>query len=62
VCVYVCVCVSECDREVSSLGRPWPTRGCRAMEEKLSGIKMHVAWSQDSTLISTVHGRTSKER
>jgi len=31
----------------------WPTRGCQAMEEKLSGIKIHVAWSQDSTLTST---------
>ena len=53
VCLCVCVCVSECDREVSSMERPWPTRGCRAMEEKESGIEIHVAWSQDSTLGST---------
>jgi hypothetical protein len=25
--------VSECDREASIMGRPWPTRGCRAMEK-----------------------------
>ena len=27
-------CVSECDRETSTVTRPWPTRGCRAMKEK----------------------------
>ena len=27
-------CVSECDREASTVTRPWPTRGCRAMKEK----------------------------
>jgi hypothetical protein len=24
--------VSECDREASIMGRPWPTRGCSTME------------------------------
>jgi hypothetical protein len=24
--------VSECDREASIMGRPWPTGGCRATE------------------------------
>jgi hypothetical protein len=26
--------VSECDREASTMKRPWPTRGCRAIEKK----------------------------
>jgi hypothetical protein len=25
--------VSECDREASISRRPWPTRGCRTVEE-----------------------------
>jgi hypothetical protein len=36
----VCVCLSVIVK-------------CPAIEEKLSGIKIHVAWSQDSTLTST---------
>jgi len=28
--------VSECDREVSIMRRPWPTRGCRAKEKQTS--------------------------
>ena len=31
--------VSDCDREVWIMGRPWPTGGCRAMGEQL-GIKI----------------------
>jgi hypothetical protein len=27
--------VSECDREASIMRRPWPTRGCCAMEKKM---------------------------
>ena len=27
--------VSECDREASTMKRPWPTRDCRAMKKKL---------------------------
>jgi hypothetical protein len=27
-------CVSECDREVSMMWRPWPIRGCCATGEK----------------------------
>jgi hypothetical protein len=27
-------CVSECDREASIMRRPWPTRGCCAMEKR----------------------------
>jgi hypothetical protein len=27
-------CSTECDREGSIFRRPWPTRGCRAMEEE----------------------------
>jgi len=27
--------VSECDREASIVRRPWPTRGCCAMEKKI---------------------------
>jgi hypothetical protein len=27
-------CVSECDREASIMGRPWPNRGCCAIGEK----------------------------
>ena len=30
---------SECDREFSKWGPPWPTRGCRAMERKESCLK-----------------------
>jgi hypothetical protein len=30
---YRARCVSECDREASVMRRPWPARGCRAMEE-----------------------------
>jgi hypothetical protein len=26
--------VSECDREASTVRRPWPTRGCQAMKEE----------------------------
>jgi hypothetical protein len=26
--------VSECDREVSTLSRPWPSRGCGALKIK----------------------------
>jgi hypothetical protein len=26
--------VSECDREASIIRRPWPTRGCCAVEKK----------------------------
>jgi hypothetical protein len=26
--------VSECDREASTMRRPWPTRGCRATKKK----------------------------
>jgi len=29
--------VSECDRDAYIMGRPWPTRGCCAME--MGGIK-----------------------
>ena len=28
------VSVTECDREFSTVRRPWPTRGCRAMANK----------------------------
>jgi hypothetical protein len=28
------VCQTECDREASIMRRPWPTRGCCAMEKK----------------------------
>ena len=31
--VCVCVCVSECDREVSVMRRPWSTKCCCAMRE-----------------------------
>ena len=30
-------CVSECDREVSIMGRSWPTKGCRAMRDEGGG-------------------------
>jgi hypothetical protein len=37
--------VSECDREASTVGRLWPTRGCRSMEKEedlscLDGIQI----------------------
>jgi hypothetical protein len=31
-------CVSECDREASTMRRPWPTRVCRAM------LNMHITF------------------
>jgi hypothetical protein len=30
--------VSECDREASIMRRPWPTRGCRAMEKHYTSL------------------------
>jgi hypothetical protein len=30
--------VSECDREASIMRRPWPTRGCSAMEKNTPEI------------------------
>ena len=33
-CEYEC-CVSECDREASTMRRLWPTMGSHAMGEKM---------------------------
>jgi hypothetical protein len=41
--------VSECDREVSTVRRPWPVRGCRAM-----GKSTHMADS-DSRGTDGIH-------
>jgi hypothetical protein len=27
------VCISECDREDSLMGKPWPTKGCCGVEQ-----------------------------
>jgi hypothetical protein len=35
-------CVSECDCKASTMRRPWPTRGCCAMEEKLNKIPASI--------------------
>jgi hypothetical protein len=38
-------CVSECDREVSIMRRPWPTGGCRAIGKTVVYIGiMHWLW------------------
>ena len=29
------VCLNECDREASIMRRPWPNKGCCAMEKKM---------------------------
>jgi hypothetical protein len=30
------LCLTDCYREASTMRRPWPTRGCRAIERKIS--------------------------
>jgi hypothetical protein len=32
--------VSECDREASTMRRPWPTRGCCVMKKKYKPVLM----------------------
>jgi len=32
--------VSECDREASTLSRPWPTGGCRATKKVFFNVKI----------------------
>ena len=43
--------MSECDREVSTLRRPWPTRGCCVMEKNSSTNRWDV--SQNITSLGT---------
>jgi len=40
--------VSECDRETSTMRRPWPNRGCCAMrgEEGINKIKLSTGEAQ----------------
>jgi hypothetical protein len=52
--------VSECDREASIMRRPWPTRGCHAMERKKITLR-HIEilfshWNRRITTGWTVRG------
>ena len=37
--------VSECDRESSTMRRPWPTRGCCAMVKKKAEQRYKLNWN-----------------
>ena len=37
--------VSECDRETSTMGSPWATRGCCVMEGE--GLVYHTVWTNN---------------
>jgi hypothetical protein len=56
--------VSECDREVSVMRRPWPARNCRPMEEKNPETKLRKAslqvscWAQSDTKLQEKDGET----
>ena len=46
------MCITECDREASIMMRPWPTRGCCAIGEK---IVFHFFFRTGVGLISSVN-------
>jgi hypothetical protein len=33
ICLLIVACVTECVFEASMMRRPWPTRGCRAIQK-----------------------------
>jgi hypothetical protein len=41
---YLTWCVSECDLDTSTVRRPWPARGCRAMKKKYALTKYYWSW------------------
>jgi hypothetical protein len=50
--------VSECDREVSITMRPWPTRGCCAMGEKMTNFL--IITSRNYQVTSSLSGPTCR--
>jgi len=37
------MCLSECDREASTMRRSWPTRGCCTMGDKFLEVEEHLS-------------------
>ena len=50
VCVCVCVCVCHC--KASTMRRPWPTRGCRAVTKENNLNKILESYREEPQYFS----------